>query len=482
MENSRPRTEADVPFRKLSGFALLGVPLAGVYLPLGVYLPPFYAQSIGMGVGTVGLIFMISRLWNALCDPMIGTLSDRTRTRFGRRKPWIFAGSLLFVASVAAIYWPSANITPLELGLSLFVLYLGWTMIGTPYSAWSGELSPDYHQRSRIQAFVQTATSIGLVLTLIIPAALDQTKTANPAIKIGAMGAFTLITFVPSILLLLFGYREAPVKPVSQPTVSIGNAFRAFATNRLVWRVMGSDFFVALGQGIRGSLIVFYVSAYMGLPNWAALLFLLQFVFGVFASPIWLRIGYRLGKHRTVVAGEITQIVINLGLLAIRPGDLWPLIALTVAQGLAQGSGNLMLRAIVGDVADYQRLKTGQEQSGLLFSIFNVTNNAAAAVAVGLSYPLIAWFGFVPGHANTQEALTGLALLFALGPATGHLLSALLIWRFPLNEARQTEIRRELDAANQSPAPATASSAFTSAPSQGQVVRRPGAVATHVAT
>lgn len=157
----------------------------------------------------------------------------------------------------------------------------------------------------------------------------------------------------------------------------------------------------------------------MGLPNWAALLFLLQFVFGVFASPIWLRIGYRLGKHRTAVVGEVTQILITLGFLAIRPGDLWPLIALTVARGLAQGSGNLMLRAIVGDVADYQRLKTGREQSGLLFSIFNVPNNTAAAIAVGLSYPLIAWFGFVPGHANTHTALAGLALLFASGAGHG---------------------------------------------------------------
>ncbi len=76
----------------------------------------------------------------------------------------------------------------------------------------------------------------------------------------------------------------------------------------------------------------------------------------------------------------------------IAPGDFRALLALTVAQGFAQGSGNLMLRAIVSDLADDHRLKTGKEQSGLLFSIFNVTNNAAAAAAVGLAYPLIGWF------------------------------------------------------------------------------------------
>ena len=429
---------------RLSAFASLGVPLAAVFLPLGVYLPPFYAQTLGLGLGTVGVVFMLSRLWNALCDPLIGVLSDHTRSRFGRRKPWIAAGSLIFIAGVAAVYWPPAHLSAFHLGASLFALYLGWTMIGTPFAAWASELTGDYHERSRVQTFLLTGTAIGLMLTLLLPTVLDQLSARDPFAKVAAMGGFAIITFVPSVLMLLFRFREAPL-PAATHRVSSLAALRQFAVNPLVWRVMASDFFVATGQGIRGALFVFYVSAYMGLPKWASLLFLLQFVFGVFAGPIWLRIGYRLGKHRTVVAGEITQIAINLGLLFIAPGRFWPLLALTVAQGFAQGSGNLMLRAIVSDIADDHRLKSGKEQSGLLFSIFNVTNNAAAAAAVGLAYPLIAWFGFVPGHANGHAALSALAILFAIGPATGHLLSALCIWRFPLDEKRHAELRAALE-------------------------------------
>ncbi|HEY0105161.1 MAG TPA: MFS transporter [Rhizomicrobium sp.] len=429
---------------RLSAFASLGVPLAAVFLPLGVYLPPFYAQTLGLGLGTVGLVFMLSRLWNALCDPVIGVLSDHTQGRFGRRKPWIAAGSLVFVVGVIAVYWPPAHLGAVRLGVALFALYLGWTMVGTPFAAWASELSADYHERSRIQTYLLTGTAIGLMLTLLLPAVLDQLSARDPFEKIAAMGGFALLTFVPSVLFILLRFRETP-PPATSHRVSTLGALRQFAANPLVWRVMASDFFVATGQGIRGALFVFFVSAYMGLPKWASLLFLLQFVFGVFAGPIWLRVGYRLGKHRTVIAGEITQIAINLGLLFIAPGSFWPLLALTVAQGFAQGSGNLMLRAIVSDIADDHRLRTGKEQSGLLFSIFNVTNNAAAAAAVGLAYPLIAWFGFVPGHANSHAALAALAILFAVGPATGHLLSALCIWRFPLDERRHAELRAALE-------------------------------------
>lgn len=142
------REERQSPAR-LIAFASLGIPLAAVFLPLGVYLPPFYAQTMGLGLGTVGLVFMLSRLWNALCDPLIGVLSDHTRTRFGRRKPWIVAGSVLFLAAVAAVYWPPQHLTALHLGVALFALYLGWTMIGTPLAAWGSELSSGYHERSR---------------------------------------------------------------------------------------------------------------------------------------------------------------------------------------------------------------------------------------------------------------------------------------------------------------------------------------------
>jgi Na+/melibiose symporter-like transporter len=119
--------------------------------------------------------------------------------------------------------------------------------------------------------------------------------------------------------------------------------------------------------------------------------------------------------------------------------------ALTVAQGLAQGSGNLMLRAMVADLADKQRLESGQERSGLLFSVFSMSAKLGTAIGVGVAFPLVAWLGFRPGVVNTPQALLGLKLVFALGPALAHTVSAVLIMRFPLDERRHTAIREALD-------------------------------------
>jgi Na+/melibiose symporter-like transporter len=203
---------------------------------------------------------------------------------------------------------------------------------------------------------------------------------------------------------------------------------------------------VRLAQGVSTALFVFFISFYIGKPTWAPLLFLLQYVFGIFACPLWLAIGRRVGKERAAVAGELTQVAINLALLALAPNSIALLLALTVAQGLAQGSGNLMLRSIVADVADYHRLRTGDDRIGLFFSVFSLSDKAGVALAIGIALPLAGWIGFDPRGTNPPTVLEHLKWLFALGPALGHVISAAVIRGFPIDERRHSDIRRQLAA------------------------------------
>ena len=435
--NRRSGSGADgarLPAWRLAAFASLGVPLAGAGLPLAVYLPAFYAQSLGLA--TVGGVFLLTRLWDTVSDPLVGILSDRTVSPFGRRRPWILAGALIFALSTFALFMPPVTPTAPYLAGWLFAFYLGWTMMQIPFLAWSGALSDQYHERSRVQAFVQTASAVGYVAVLILPALLDQGSRASPALNVKAMGLFTVATLVPTLALALFGASEplAPTRPLAAPALGVRRAMAILAADQRLVRVLLSDFAVTLAQTIRTSLFVFFVVGYLHQPRWGAALFLLQFVFGVFAAPIWLRLAYRFGKRRAAIAGELTQVAINLGLLLAAPGALAWVIALTVAQGLAQGSGNLMLRAMVADLADGHARGSGRERSGLLFSMFGMSAKLAAAVGVGVALPLVALIGFHPHQQNSAQALLGLKLVFALGPAAAHALSAALVWRFPGEE------------------------------------------------
>jgi GPH family glycoside/pentoside/hexuronide:cation symporter len=435
---------------RLIAFSIAGLAIGGVQTAVVIYLPAFYAQRFGLGLGLVGTVFMICRLLNAFSDPVIGVLSDRTHTRFGQRKPWVVGGGLLLLAAIFATYMPPASANGLYLGFALFFLYLGNSAFSTPLYAWAGSLSPYYHERTRNQTYLQTVVSLGLVTMVAFPILLGQSVVQSNTIA--SMGWANIAALAIGLPILAFWFKERPA-PQLRRHLEFGAAFRLLATDRVILRVIGSDFFVSLGQGFRGALLVLFVTFYMHLPS--VVLFgislspifvipLLQYGFGVLASPIWGRIGRRLGKNRTLIVAEITQIVINLCLLLLLPGQYWALIALTVAQGLTQGSGNLMLRAIVSDVADQERLKTGKDHSGLLFSIFNVTINAAMALSVGIALPMVGLFGFLPGKPNSEAALSSLQWIIAVGPAIGHGLSAILMLRFPLNEARHAEIVRAL--------------------------------------
>ncbi|MFC0205762.1 MFS transporter [Novosphingobium soli] len=445
-ERAEP-VQSGLSARRLAAFSTLAIPFTAAQLPILNFLPAIYAQQFGISLGALGTIFLLERLWGVFADPLVGTLSDRTRSRLGRRRPWIAAGVIVFALAAAALFFPPAGVSPLYLGLALFTFYLGCAMIQIPYLAWSGEISGQYHERTRVATFATVASSSALLLVILLPALIDHLHLGDDRLKLGAMGGFVLLALLPAAWLTLRAFPEAPAREASRakplgPLATI----RVIAREKLLLRVILSDLAVTFGQGVRNTLLLFVVSIYMGLPEWGATLMLSQYIFGIAAGPIWMQVASRIGKHRAAITGELVQVAINLGLLALTPGNLGLLIALTAAQGLAQGSGNLMLRAMVSDIADQHRLKTGQDRTALFFSAFSISMKAGMALAVGVALPLVGAAGFDPAAAhNSPTALTALLVTFAVGPALAHLCSAALLRGFTLDEAAHAQIRRELD-------------------------------------
>jgi len=419
---------------RLMAFSITSIATGGFNIPLQAYLPTFYATVVGMNLKTVGLVFMISRLWSAAADPVIGWASDRTHTRIGRRKPWILGGGLLFLLSLFAVFSPPAGVGPVYLGVGLLLLCLGWTATSTPLYAWGGEMAASPAERARIQAYIQTGASVGIFLVLILPAVLDALGRGSPEARIGSMGVLVATILAIGLALIALLFREKPVPAPKTVAVHWREGLGAILRDATLARIIASDFFVALGQGFRGAVFLFFVTRYMGMAS-PALLLMLQYAFGILASPLWARISYRLGRVRTLIVAESLQVVINLMILLLTRDMVWLFVLLVIAQGLTQGSGNLMLRAMIYDVADRHREKSGIERAGLFSSVFNVTTNAAFAIAVGVALSAISQFGFDP-RSSGSHGVAGLHLFFAIGPAAGHLLSILIIRRIKVQAAR----------------------------------------------
>ncbi len=431
---------------RLFRFTALAIPIYAAAQPVIAFVPAILARDYGIPLAGLGLVYLIGQVVNSLLDPIIGALSDRTRSRFGRRRPWIAGGGLLFTAGAAMLFFPPAGVGLAWVGTGVLLYYTGASAATTALLAWSGEISGNYNERTRIASQFTLLTSAALVLTLLLPAFADQVRPNDGPLRLTLFGVLVLVTAVPGLLFTLTAVPDSEAPETSEP-FGLKRTLGAVFGNRLLLRVLAADAAVLTGQGIRTALLLFIITFYFQRPEWAAGIFLFQYSFGVLAGPIWQRIGLRLGKGRAAVAAELTQAAINFGLLLLTPDRFGLLLLLAALQGLSQSSGNLMLRSMVADIADLHRAETGEDRVGLYYSVFSVSMKLGGALALGIALPLVSAFGFDPkAAANTPEALHALLLVFALGPALAHVLAAALVFRFPLDASRHAEIRRQIEA------------------------------------
>ncbi|OYU36861.1 MFS transporter [Novosphingobium sp. PASSN1] len=431
---------------RLLRFSALVIPLYAAAQPVMAYVPALLSRHYGIPLATLGLLFLAGQAVNSLLDPLVGSLSDRTQSRLGRRRPWILGGGVLFIAGSAILFFPPDGVSTAWVGLGVTLYYCGASALSTPLMAWSGEISGDYNQRTRIASLFTLLSSCALVLALVLPAIADQLRPGDGQLRLTLFGTLVLATALPGLWLTLTAVPDIAPPALERP-LSASAGLKAVLGNPLLLRVLAADAAVTAGQGVRTGLLLFVVTFALGRPEWAAGMFLFQYSFGVLAAPIWQRVGTALGKSRGAVAAELVQSAINLGLLFVTADRFWLMLLLAALQGLSQGSGNLMLRSIVSDIADHHRLATGEDRTGLYFSVFGISIKLGGAIAVGIALPLVASLGFDPkAAANTPEALRWLIVVFALGPAIAHAIAAALMLGFPLDARRHTEIRRQLEA------------------------------------
>lgn len=455
-----PAASHRLAFAPLAAYAALTFPMGGLGLPITVYLPPLYATEVGLGLALVGTIFMLTRIWDVITDPIMGVVIDRFPTRWGRRRHWIALSVPLLLASAVFIYFPDPGASGTYLLVWMLILYVGFTMLTIAHQSWGAELSADYHERSRIYGWREVAIILGMISVLGLPAVLEVTTGADAYAKVGAMGWFLIITLpitaLAAILLVPDHARPAP----DAEQMHWREALHALATNWSMGRIVAADMLTSLAIGIIGSCYLFLARFVWELPQFSSLMLLGYFVLGFAGMPFWMWLSRRLSKHRALAAALVWSILAQFLFLLPGPGDMGLALFATFALGFAFGAGPFLLRAMMADVCDKDRLDTGHNRTGLLYALLTTTAKVGAAVSVGITYPLLAWVGFDPAGDNGPAALDNLRYIFALLPVVFLGGAIALIWNYPIDGAMQADIRRRLaerDAAAATPEDPSAS-------------------------
>jgi Na+/melibiose symporter-like transporter len=433
--------------RDLALFALPCLGLAGIGLPLQVYLPPYYSADLGLNLSAVGVAFMVVRLFDIGIDPALGILMDRTRLPFGRFKTWMSAGVPLLMLASVVLFFAKPGVTATQLAIGLALAYGGWSVCVVAQTSWGALLSPSYNERSRIYGWWQMFNLLGLLLVLILPILTSYVVPGRVA-GIRAMGLWLLVLTPVSTALALLSVGEPP--PAEGARLARMADVLELLRLSAVRRLLACDFLIGLAFGMTGALFVFFFTKVKGFDisftNYGLLAY---FLGGVLGGPLWTMLSNRVNKHSALICSCLGATA-GLLLLYLTPNGNEPVAFIAVAAGgLPYAAPNQISRAMLADAADEDRLNNGADRTGLLYALVAATAKIGPALAVGVTFVgLDHLVGFDPNSdTNSPLAIRGLEAFFILLPAALFALATLCLIGYPLTRRRHDEIRKALEAA-----------------------------------
>ena len=411
--------------RVLGAYSLPALPLAMLYLPLFTYLTPFYVAERGVDLAALGAALIAIRLFDAISDPAMGWVSDRTRARLGRRF-WVAASVPLIMLSAWMAFVPPADAGLGHAVLWLFVITLGWTMAQTPYGAWGAELAPDYDGRIRVTSWREAVVLIGTLAATLIYLMGGEGGAGLKAIAIAILVLLPL-----TVALSVFG---APERVAGQTVrLTIAEGWRTIRENQPFRRLLVAWFVNGAANALPATLFLFFVADRIGAPEDVGWIILVYFLSAVAGVPFWAWLARRTSKHRAWGIAMIYACAVFASVLFLGEGDLAAYAVMAVLTGTAFGADLSLPPAIQADVVALDTRETGAERAGLFFAIWQVATQAALALSSGIGLIVLDGSGFVPGEMNTPDALWTLTVLYAGVPIVLKLGAVALMWRFDLD-------------------------------------------------
>lgn len=437
-----------LPLGRIVAFGSASIGLSAMAIVNSLYLFKYSTDVLLIAPGVMGTIYGASRIWDAISDPLIGRLSDRTISRLGRRRSWIFASIPATALSFVMLWAPPESLGPVALsvwiGAALLLFSTATTMFSVPHYALGVEMTDGHHERTRVFGVRQLMGGAGLVAGLAAfygIARAEDPRTFGPIMAVVvALGAGALTAFCIARI------RERPDYQ-GRGGEDLRSAFWDVFRNphaRLLLIMYGIESFGAATTGILSVYITQYV---VKAPQAFYIVVLLFYVVPSFTlAPLWSRVSRRTGKRRLWLWSMAIAAVAYVAHSFLGEGTIVFWCTISVIQGTTAGVGSVVGPSIKGDVIDWDEHRTGERKEGSYLAVWTFVQKSAAGLCAILLGFALQWVGFVPNAEQTTATKWTLLALYGVLPGISYGIGTLLLARFRLNEAEHAEIRRELDA------------------------------------
>lgn len=422
-------------------FGLVNLPLSMLMSPTAAILPNFYLQYTGVTLAGLATATLVARVFDGLTDPLIGYLSDRS----GRRLPWMFGGAALVAPGVWFLFNPAHEAGLSHLLIWYLVVTLGWTLVEIPHTAMAAELSPDYHERSRIALWRQLLGFAGGLLFMASPMLMVGGSTEfDPAVM--RRLALFIVVALPLAVLLMSATVPEPARPKDTRRPRLTDLWRALKDTPPLQYFLFTQVLFGLATGAVASLFVIYTSQYLGLPDKVPHIAIPMTLAMAAGMPVWLRLMRSVEKHRAWSVAAVGMILTLLAVPWLEPGPqaLGPMMLVMSLFGFFLGLSSIALPSLLADIVDYDLWRNRSHRAAIFFAFQALITKLNQGVGGAIALAIPAALGFAAHEPLTEQAVLGLKLAFVAWPCLLLIPMLILAWRYPLGRRAQAILARRL--------------------------------------
>ncbi len=428
----------------------------------GMYLLFFYTDVFGIDAAIVGTMFLITRVWDSLFDPVVGVICDRTETRFGKFRPYLLGVAVPFgVMGVLTFTTPdlsdSNKIVYAYITYSLMMMV--YSLINVPYASLLGVMSSDPKERTELSSYRMIFAFLGSILALVLIEPLVKFFGKNGEnLTFGwSMSAIVFAVIAVLFFLCTFFWTKERIRPIKETSNSLKEDIGDLSRNKPWWILLGAGIAALIFNSIRDGAAVYYFKYYaiapetfdLGFIGSAMSLTTLYLVLGQAANILGIicvtPVSNRIGKKKTYLFAMLGATLFSILFYFIEKDNIAMMLVLQVLISACAGSIFPLLWSMYADIADYSEWKTGRRATGLIFSSSSMSQKFGWSIGGALTGWLLAYFGFQANVAQTPEAQEGIRLMLSFLPAIGTVLSVIFISLYPLTENKVKEISVDLE-------------------------------------
>lgn len=433
----------------------------------GAYLMIFYTDVFGLSAAAVGTMFLITRIWDSLFDPVVGVVADRTNTRWGKFRPYLLWLAVPFgIIGMLTFFTPSLPDTWMLVYayVTYSLMMMIYSAINVPYASLLGVMSPDPKDRNVLSTFRMTFAYIGSFIALFFFMTIVEAFGGHSSQPIESQQtAWTTTVAIFSIVCIAlflgcFVLTKERVKAVKAEQTNLSEDIKDLFHNRPWWILLGAGIAALVFNSIRDGATVYYFKYFIDEDASAGINFFstsfklsafylglgqLANIIGVIAAA---PVSNKIGKRNTYMWAMIIATVLSIVFYWFDKNDLVLIFVFQALISICAGAIFPLLWSMYADCADYSELKTGNRATGLIFSSSSMSQKFGWAIGTAVTGWLLAFFGFEANAVQSEETIDGIKMFLSILPAIGTALSVFFISMYPLSEKKMSEITKELQA------------------------------------